>query len=325
MFGEDAKDDVVLVVKQTEPVPWLELHCHGGVAVVQLLLETLECRGVRVCTWQHLERQTGSHPARTAAAAALAQACTVRTAAILLDQYHGAFEQAIQRLITSLEENDVPAAGRLLDELSRRVPVGRHLTTPWRVVVAGAPNVGKSSLANALAGYQRSVVAATPGTTRDLVTTLLAVDGWLIELTDTAGLRDGAGTLEGQGIEHARAAAAGADLCLWVLDASAPPIGPEVVAEHMRLVVNKIDLPAAWDLSRAAGAVSVSARTGTGVAELCQSLAQWLVPEPPPVQTPVPFMPRLCERVEQARAVLVQGRVEEARHVLQAIWDDPSD
>src|SRR5262249_18501205 len=151
------------------------------------------------------------------------------------------------------------------------------------------------------AGYQRSVVAATPGTTRDVVTTLTAVEGWLIELADTAGLREEAGSLEGQGIQRARAVAANADLCLWVLDASTPPVGPEGALSRIRLVVNKVDLPPAWDLGQAAGAVRVSARTGAGLAELCQALARWLVPDPPPPGAALPFTPALCSRIEEAQ------------------------
>src|SRR5207302_2223379 len=115
----------------------------------------------------------------------------------------------------ALDRGNVDEATQLLGSLVRFAALGRHLTQPWRVAVMGAPNVGKSSLVNALAGYQRSIVAPTPGTTRDVVTTLIAVDGWPIELADTAGLHTQAGDLEGQGIARARAAAGEADLCLW--------------------------------------------------------------------------------------------------------------
>ena len=261
------------------------------------------------CTWQELETKTTGNALRSAALAALTAAPTVRTAAILLDQFHGAFEKAI-RAIRDTDDLDG------LDELVRYAPLGQHLTQPWRVVIAGAPNVGKSSLANALAGYQRSVVSPQPGTTRDAVSARIAVDGWPIELTDTAGLRSGADDLEEAGIEQARDVVASADLCLWLLDGSAPPVWPEETIAKLHYVVNKIDLPAAWDIREAASALAVSARTGAGVADLVQALANWLVPEAPPVGAAVPFTPELCDNIEAAARCRAAGLVDEARSFL---------
>jgi tRNA modification GTPase len=316
--GDTLSDEVVLAVKRCGPVPWLEVHCHGGWQVVRLIVEALEARGVQSCTWQQLERWSADDALQALAAAALAEARTARTAAILLDQHQGAFGRELDAILAALDRDDRGEAGRLLDELAGRSAVGRHLITPWRVTVAGAPNVGKSSLVNALAGYQRSVVDATPGTTRDVVTTLLAIDGWLVEVADTAGLRDEAGDLESQGIRQARAALAAADLCLWVLDASTPPVWPPTPPESLRLVVNKVDLPAAWDLDHAAGSVHVSARTGAGLADLCAALGRWLVPEPPPPGAAVPFTASLCDHIAGAREYLAAGRLGEARRELEA-------
>jgi tRNA modification GTPase len=204
---------------------------------------------------------------------------------------------------------------------ARNVPVGRHLVEPWKVVLAGAPNVGKSSLLNALAGYQRSIVAPTPGTTRDVVTTTVALDGWPVELADTAGLRPDAGPLEGQGIERARGAAATADLCLWVLDASSEPAWPDLAPERVLLVVNKADLPPAWDLTQAAGAVHVSARNGAGLGDLCDSIVERLVPHPPGPDEQVPFTPELCDAIEEAYAHLTAGRTDDARRVLAGLLE----
>src|SRR5207237_636472 len=103
----------------------------------------------------------------------LSKAPTVRTASIQLDQYRGAFARAVEAALAD------PA---LIPELARFAPVGRHLVAPWAVAVVGPPNVGKSSLVNALAGYQRAVVSDVPGTTRDVVRTLVALDGWPVEL-----------------------------------------------------------------------------------------------------------------------------------------------
>jgi tRNA modification GTPase len=314
-LGEEARggsDEVVLAVRRSGPEPWLEIHCHGGREVVRLLEEVLAARGLETVPWPDLERRTGGDLLRAEALAALARAPTVRTASILLDQYHGAFARAVEQARTPLGRDDVAEAGRLLDALAGRASLGRHLTEPWKVVVAGAPNVGKSSLVNALAGYRRSVVAPTPGTTRDVVTVQVALDGWPVELADTAGWREGAGSPERQGIELARAAAVGADLCLWVLDASAEPVWREANLERVRYVLNKVDLPPAWDWERAAGAVRVSARTGEGLAELVQALTDWLVPEPPPAGAAVPFTEALCDAVEVAARHAADGAAGQA-------------
>src|SRR6185369_14624432 len=122
----------------------------------------------------------------------LAHAPTLRTASILLDQLHGAFERGVTRILDLLATNP-EAAREPLRELARYAPIGRHLVEPWKVVVAGAPNVGKSSLVNALAGFQRAVVSDIAGTTRDVVSVPVAFDGWPVELTDTAGLREAEG------------------------------------------------------------------------------------------------------------------------------------
>jgi tRNA modification GTPase len=318
-MGTDIADEVVLAVREVEPIPRIEVHCHGGREVVRLLLDLLRARGLVACTWDEFLRQTDAGPLRAAAAVALGRAPTVRTASILLDQYHGAFARAVGDILASLEREDTAAAASRLNELARFAPLGRHLTTPWRVTVAGAPNVGKSSLVNALAGYQRSVVAPTPGTTRDVVTVNLAIDGWPVDLADTAGLRASSESLEKAGMQRAREAATAADLCLWVLDASTEPGWPEASHGAVKLVVNKVDLQPAWDLSRAEGAVRVSAQTGEGLSELCAALSRWLVPDVPPAGAAVPFTDHLCDAIEEARQNLTNGHADTVRGRLQAL------
>jgi tRNA modification GTPase len=307
-----AADQVVVTVAQVTPVPWVEVHCHGGIEVVRWLMEILEAQGCKACSWPELERAATTEPWKTAATLELVKASTVRTAAILLDQYHGAFAKAFTEIELALSKNNIDEATRSLEALARYAGVGRHLTAPWKVAVIGPPNVGKSSLVNALAGYQRSIVASTPGTTRDLVTTLIAVDGWPVEVIDTAGLHDEAESLEGQGISLARRAAVEADLCLWILDASEPPIWPELELREnkkVKLVVNKTDLLPVWDIQQSSG-LHVSARTGAGLAELVEALARWLVPDPPPPGAAVPFTSAVPSQVEEALALTRAGRVQ---------------
>jgi tRNA modification GTPase len=315
-FGDEAADEVVLSVRRAGSVPWVEVHCHGGREVVRSLLEALARRGVQIGTWKELERADGRLPSALAAWEALGSAPTVRTAGILLDQFHGAFDQSLDTIRTALEAGQTSEAKSLLDRLVALVPVGRHLVRPWRVVLAGAPNVGKSSLANALAGYQRSIVAATPGTTRDTVSTVLAIDGWPVELVDTAGIRDEAVDLESAGIGRAQEAIASADLCLWLVDGAGPPIWPKSLGPNVRTVINKVDLPAAWDHG-GVEAVGVSAQSGIGIAELCKQLATWLVPMAPNLGEAVPFTPEWCDRIEAAQRAVVENRHDDAFHHLE--------
>jgi tRNA modification GTPase len=320
-FGEAARggrDEVVLAVKRGLPEPWVEVHCHGGREVVALLQEALAAQGVGVCSWAELERRTADGDALTRRALeVLPEALTPRTAAIVLDQHAGALGRELDRVAACLQANDLAGAARLLGEVTKYGTVGRHLTRPWRVVVAGAVNVGKSSLVNALLGYERSVVSATPGTTRDVVTSRLVVDGWPVELADTAGWRTTVEALEQQGQQAAAAAAAQADSCLWLLDGSAAPQWPADSSPAWRHVITKDDLPAAWDVAALPEAVRVSAVTGAGVPELCAALGRWLVPEPPPPGAAVPFTAELSAALEEVRACCTRGDGETARRLME--------
>lgn len=314
-------DQVVLAVKQTEPEPAIEVHCHGGRRVVPFVVDTIAACGVAL-----------DSPATPQATQLLSRAPTLRTASIVLDQYHGAFERAVRGILAHLESDRPERAAEPLAELARFAPVGRHLIEPWKVAVAGPPNAGKSSLVNALAGYQRSVVSAAAGTTRDVVTVPVAFDGWPVELADTAGLREAAG-LEGEGIERAKQLLAEADLILWVLDGS----GEELEYPDDRTeadyglpinrwipVVNKVDLNVGgWgnSLIEIPGQVFVSALTGEGLAQLVGQIISRLVPAAPPPGAPVPYTPELAEAVYRAHVARAFGQTAEAAGFLRACLD----
>ncbi len=124
-----------------------------------------------------------------------------------------------------------------------RFEAGRKGRERPRVVVAGPTNAGKSSLFNALLGNDRAIVSATPGTTRDFVEAELMVEGWTLQLVDTAGFRDGVDAIEGEGISRARDQLAGADLVVW-LEAADAEDAPERPRDDARVlwVESKRDL-----------------------------------------------------------------------------------
>lgn len=304
-------DEVVVAVREE----WIEVHCHGGRRVVRWMIEQFVQLGCEEVSWEVLG---GAEPQLCKGVASpLTQAPTLRTASILLDQYHGAFNRAIANILAS------PEPLPLLTQLAQFADLGRHLVAPWKVVVAGAPNVGKSSLINALAGYQRSVVAPVAGTTRDVVTVTVALDGWPIELSDTAGLRESVEPLEAEGIELTKRQILAADTCLWVYDVTDPAsvldIGRYRFVGDGTLVANKIDHPAGWQLDgRDPYEFPVSALTGQGLPELVTALVHSLVPNPPAPGAAVPFTPALADLVETAHRLLAAGEVGAARETLTA-------
>ncbi|NBO93888.1 MAG: GTP-binding protein [Planctomycetia bacterium] len=269
-----------------------------------MLMEALADRGAQIVGWQDLMAN--------AALECLSFAPTVRTATILLDQHRGAWRTAVRRIIAGLPDDQE------LRLLASRVPLGLHLTNPWKVTLAGAPNAGKSSLVNALAGYTRSIVAPTPGTTRDLVRVPVALDGWPVELIDTAGLRDSTEMIEATGIAQARREIESADLCVWVVDATAEnPQWPGQTPKPTIIAINKVEAVPAWNISNVPGVCRVSAHTGAGVSELAARMIAALVPEVPEPGAAVPHTLEQGRAVLAALAYLEGGQVEEAREVLK--------
>jgi tRNA modification GTPase len=314
-LGAGVGDEVILAIANIEPEIRIEIHCHGGRRVVQWVVEQFTAKG---CV------QTASEPDHCDPWHLLTRASTLRTASILLDQAHGAFARAIHRILELLA-SDPSAAIEPLHALMKFVPVGRHLVEPWRVVIAGPPNVGKSSLVNALAGFQRAIVSEIAGTTRDALTVQVAFEGWPVELTDTAGLRDAEG-LEAEGIERARRVLREADLVVWVMDSSQPElVFPDVETEAIIgfsttpriLVMNKTDKTIGWPPNTPPGAIHLSAVTNEGVPELVDSIASRLVPDSPPAGCVVPFTPHLADLVVAAHHALNHYRIEEAIRFLR--------
>ncbi len=306
-WGREPSEEIVLCRVAAERV---EIHGHGGEAAVERILADLEGVGAERIGWfGFVERTDG--PFAADVAAALAAATTTRTAALIAQQADGPLRHALERLAAADPLGDRGTILESLHALLRWAVFGEHLARPWGVVLFGRPNAGKSSLVNALAGFERSIVFDRPGTTRDVVTAETAFDGWPVRLSDTAGLRSDADALEAAGIGRARAAASAADLRVLVLDRSRPPEDEDArTADELvpsLIVLNKADLPDAWGDRRPAGAIEVSAKTGGGIRELSARLSATLVPCVPADDEAVPVTPRQIESLRAARHALLNG------------------
>lgn len=179
---------------------------------------------------------------------------------------------AVEARLDFEDEDDVPAdlnlsedAARLADEIGTWLdaPSAEMLRDGFHVVLAGPPNVGKSTLFNALVADEAAITADTPGTTRDLIERTVAIEGVPFRFTDTAGLRDSRDAIEAIGVARARSALEAARLVLW--------LGPsEHAAQGMIDVASRVDIAGPDYKSRAD--VRVSAVTGEGLGELRERL-----------------------------------------------------
>jgi tRNA modification GTPase len=221
--------------------------------------------------------------------------------------------------VAAVLERLMERTASLLDEGRR----GRLVREGLQVVIVGKPNVGKSSLFNALAGAARAIVTDVPGTTRDLVAEVVDIDGLRVTLVDTAGMRPTQDVVEAEGVARARQAWDVADLVLVVVDGSAPldTLDRQLLGEtagRRRLVVSnksdlRVDVGADLDGEGGAGLLRVSARTGDGFDGLRAGLLQALDIEArndPPAITNlrhVALLGRAHEALSRARAAAGAG------------------
>jgi tRNA modification GTPase len=190
---------------------------------------------------------------------------------------------------------------------------GRVVREGRMVAILGRPNAGKSSLFNALVGAARAIVTDIPGTTRDVLTERVDIEGLAVTLVDTAGLREAGDAIEAEGVERARQARQVAALSIVVLDSSEPLTAAdrEIAGDHAGpclIVASKADLPRRWaigDLVAAAGdIVEVSALTGTGLDRLRRVILRALTNREDLRDTPRISNVRHLAHVDEALAAL---------------------
>ena len=321
LYGSWNGEDIVLV--RVAPDVW-EIHCHGGFAAVSSILNDLQLAGVAVSRPQGGCVLVPSHLSESVAVdwdivdAAITRAlisCRTRLAADrILRQTDGRLV-ALRSHLRSRNPEIRSSAESLVRQWKYYAD---HLTQPLRIAFLGAPNVGKSSLLNALAGRQRSIVSAIPGTTRDIVEAEIILDGWIVRVSDTAGLRATPDSvLEIEGIARARSLPDHIDLLCCVTDRDDSRIDPEIssvvnaFAGPVLLVRNKSDLrlqgaapfsPGEMVVSQSSPSevpgtspvrcdqvVEVSAITGHGMQALATQMLQLLIPRHPDPDTPLPI------------------------------------
>jgi tRNA modification GTPase len=203
-----------------------------------------------------------------------------------------------------------------IDELLHDANTGRLIREGVTVVVAGRPNVGKSLLFNVLAGSDRAIVTDVPGTTRDLITERIDLDGLLATIVDTAGDRDTLDVVEREGVTRAAQARAVADLVLVVVDASEAltPDDHRVLAHTASMtrltVANKCDLGVVADVD----ALRVSAATGDGIAALRRAMIEALTGSESLRDTAAISNARHIALLERARDHLRRARTAAVEH-----------
>lgn len=291
-----------------------ELQCHGSPVVLDEALSALFAAGARQARGGEFTQRAFLNGRmdllQAEAVADLIDAETAQAARCAVDQIEGALSRGVDALYDSLmavaarfyavvdypdedigdlsEEELLDALRRAqnrLEELLASFSRGRLLRQGVPTVLLGRPNVGKSSLLNALLGYDRAIVTEVAGTTRDTVEEKLRLGHVLLRLCDTAGIRASADTVERLGVERSVAAARQASLALLVLDGS-QPLGPDDdtaiqtarQVPNLIVVVNKADLPRRLDIGALADdfdhVLSVSARSGEGMEALCQAIGE---------------------------------------------------
>ncbi|TCO72594.1 tRNA uridine-5-carboxymethylaminomethyl(34) synthesis GTPase MnmE [Chromatocurvus halotolerans] len=329
----------------------VELHCHGGPILLDLVVQAACHAGARTALPGEFSRRAFLNDkidlTQAEAIADLINSTTAAAARNASRSLTGVFSARIDALVEAViglrvyveaamdfpeEEVDFLAEGdvgaRLEDLLTQLDAVmtaarqGSRIREGMKLVIAGAPNAGKSSLLNALAGRDTAIVTDVAGTTRDLLHENIDIDGLPLHIVDTAGLRDSADAVEKEGIRRALAEIQEADRVLLVVDDShlpdtvdqamlwPPGIVPLPDGTGLTLIRNKCDLsgrPSGIVATETGAEITLCARSGFGVETLRQHLRDVAGLDASVVETPFSARRRHLESLARARRYLVSA------------------
>lgn len=290
----------------------VEINCHGGIVATRAVLDAVLASGVRMAERGEFTKRAYMHGRisldQAKAVLDIVRARTELGLEAAVDRLGGRFTQALSDLrqdlahiLADLEvEIDYPdldvdieaiaprleaCRSRVQDMLSRSES-GRLIREGLTVAIVGRPNVGKSTLLNALLSEERAIVTPIPGTTRDTIEETASLGGIPVRWIDTAGLRDADHPVEAEGVRRTMGAIDRADLLLLLVDASEPKSGEDDAVLRLDagvpslLVMNKADLPSVWEASPIGSwtsTIHVSAKNGEGVEPLRQEILNILV------------------------------------------------
>ena len=275
----------------------IEIHSHGAPAVINKIFEFLRARGMRIATPGEFSRRAFYNGKMDLSdvdgLATLLDAETDKQRTAALKSMMGGDSEiytdwreqmlkisAYAAAMLDYAPDDLP--GNISDTIMERIKTlytaisgalakyktARAITHGINIVLVGETNVGKSSLFNRIVGASRAIVSDIPGTTRDVVSANMDIDGYLVNLSDTAGLRDTTDAVERIGIERTNKEIENADLILHIINPNDPviPVAPDEV-----LVVNKSDT---IDSKKIKDAIYVSAKTGDDISELMKIISE---------------------------------------------------
>ncbi|MYD46605.1 MAG: tRNA uridine-5-carboxymethylaminomethyl(34) synthesis GTPase MnmE [Gammaproteobacteria bacterium] len=280
----------------------LELHGHGGIVVQQLVCERVLELGARLAEpgefTQRAYLNNRIDLAQAEAVADLINASSAEAARASSRSLSGLFSKEVHALDENILrvrayveaaidfadedidflsdqelQNQVEATRAHLLSLLTRTREGATLHQGLTVVIAGAPNVGKSSLLNALLNEDRAIVTEVAGTTRDTLSERIHIHGMPVRLIDTAGLHESEDRIEEEGIARAQSAIEKADLILWVTEDEDVKLPSELPTKHL-MVLNKCDLTFNEPGLVSVHTVRISALQNTGLNELRELIAQ---------------------------------------------------